>query len=129
MNPYEPQETDATQDRSDESTDDLGFLARLAIHGLLVALNILFYAFVALLYWFGGTAAIIAVFVGIPVAILLTFLLLYWMLVPTPEQRREYLRDKRRKIRAARENGGYPSRAPKDGLRDYSNGCSTVRPR
>ena len=106
LNPYEPPETDATRDRSDESTDELGWLARVAIHGLLVALNILFYAFVALLYWFGGTAAIIAVFVGIPVAVLLTFSMLYWLLVPTPEQRREYLREKRRKIRAARENGG-----------------------
>ncbi|MCC9603752.1 hypothetical protein LOC67_24645 [Stieleria sp. JC731] len=76
---------------------------QIAIHGILWFANIAFYFFVGVLYWIGGTTAMIAVFVGIPIAVLVTVLLVYWWLVPTSEQRREYLRDKRRKLRAAKE--------------------------
>ncbi len=69
--------------------------------GLLIA--------ICVVYWVGGENAAWSVFVGIPVALIAFFLLLFaYGCYKEPEwtrQRHEYLREKRRKMKSAR-NGG-----------------------
>lgn len=95
-NPYESPNTDF---QTDARIDEVGCFAHGVVQSCLLAAHILIFILGVALYWLGGIPAIIAVYVGIPVALLVSFSLLSWLFVPSPEQRRAYLREKRRTSR------------------------------
>jgi len=100
LNPYESADVELENEQQDESTSDgLDFRSAFAVSVFLTLGNIALYVFVGVLFWLGGPTAVFALLVGVPIALLLTLLLVYRLVVGTQQQRHEYLREKRRRIR------------------------------
>ena len=71
-----------------------------------LALNLSVYAIGGLIYYAWGRPGMYVVFVGGPLAFMLLIYCLTRVPYRTSEKRREYLREKRKRIRADRESDG-----------------------